>query len=116
MKYPLFIQNGRVFVNGKETVDPVLIGYAVLDAAENTDAIITNRKEVIENYIKENKLRRTFERSVLTDLVCKMESFNSELLIENGLNKNIAKSSTYNFIKLLHEANIISKQESFYFN
>ena len=35
MKYPLSIKNGRVFVNGKETVDPVLIGYAVLDAAEN---------------------------------------------------------------------------------
>lgn len=29
------IANGRVFVNGKETVDPLLIGYAMLDFAEN---------------------------------------------------------------------------------
>lgn len=116
MKNTLSIQNGRVFVNGKETVDPVLIGYAVLDSAENTDAIITNRKEVIENYIKANNLRKTYERKVLTDIVCKMESFSSETLIDNGLNERVAKSSTYNFIKLLHKANIISKQESFYFS
>ncbi len=31
----LEIVNGRVFVDGKETVDPTLIGYAVLDFAEN---------------------------------------------------------------------------------
>lgn len=29
------IANGKVFINGKETVDPVLIGYAVLDYAES---------------------------------------------------------------------------------
>lgn len=29
------IVNGRVFVEGKETIDPTLIGYAILDFAEN---------------------------------------------------------------------------------
>ena len=28
-------QAGRVFVNGKETVDPLMIGYAILDAIES---------------------------------------------------------------------------------
>lgn len=31
------IENNRVFIDGKETVDPVLIGYALLDFAESTD-------------------------------------------------------------------------------
>lgn len=44
---PIEISNGRVFVEGKETVDPVLIGYAVLDAIESeTVEFITISKEV----------------------------------------------------------------------
>ena len=31
------IVNSRVFIEGKETVDPVLIGYAVLDFAESQE-------------------------------------------------------------------------------
>jgi hypothetical protein len=31
------IVNNRIFIDGKETVDPVLIGYALLDFAESTD-------------------------------------------------------------------------------
>ena len=30
------IINGRIFIDGKETVDPTLIGYALLDFAETT--------------------------------------------------------------------------------
>lgn len=40
------VVNGRVFVEGKETVDPALIGYAVLDAAENGDMIICQEEEI----------------------------------------------------------------------
>lgn len=31
------IENNRIFIDGKETIDPVLIGYALLDFAESTD-------------------------------------------------------------------------------
>jgi hypothetical protein len=31
------IVNGRVFVEGKETIDPTLIGYAMLDFAESIE-------------------------------------------------------------------------------
>ena len=28
------IENGRVFIDGKETIDPILIGYTILDLIE----------------------------------------------------------------------------------
>lgn len=31
------IINGRIFIDGKETVDPTFIGYALLDFAENQE-------------------------------------------------------------------------------
>jgi len=31
------ICNGRVYVEGKETVDPIIIGYAVIDFAETQE-------------------------------------------------------------------------------
>ncbi|RUT68677.1 hypothetical protein D0817_20165 [Flavobacterium cupreum] len=40
------IVNGRVFVEGKETVDPALIGYAVLDEAEKGNFIICAESEL----------------------------------------------------------------------
>ena len=43
------ISNGRVFVNGKETINPELIGYAILDFAErqelNSEIIILKQPE-----------------------------------------------------------------------
>lgn len=41
------IVNGRVFVEGKETVDPTLIGYALIDFAE------TQEKDGIKIILKE---------------------------------------------------------------
>jgi len=37
------IDNGRIFINGAETIDAALIGYAVLDAVEDGDIIICTR-------------------------------------------------------------------------
>lgn len=31
------ISNNRIFVDGAETIDPVLIGYAILDFAESIE-------------------------------------------------------------------------------
>jgi hypothetical protein len=31
------IVNGRIFINGKETIDPVLIGYAMIDFVESME-------------------------------------------------------------------------------
>lgn len=45
------IVNSRVFIEGKETVDPVLIGYAVLDFAEEQDE---DCDVVIIDHVKKN--------------------------------------------------------------
>ncbi|EJL66300.1 hypothetical protein [Flavobacterium sp. CF136] len=41
------IVNGRVFVEGKETVDTNLIGYAVLDVAENSVIKSDSPKKIV---------------------------------------------------------------------
>lgn len=45
------VENGRIFVDGKETVDATLIGYAVLDAVED-GKICFNTDEEIDTAIK----------------------------------------------------------------
>ena len=48
-EFMIEISNGRVFVNGKETINPELIGYAILDFAErqelNSEIIILKQPE-----------------------------------------------------------------------
>lgn len=39
------VKGTRVYVDGKETVDPELIGYAMLDAAEEGNIVITTVKK-----------------------------------------------------------------------
>lgn len=36
----LLIENGKIFVEGRETVNPTEIGYALLDVAENNGSIV----------------------------------------------------------------------------
>lgn len=55
----LEIANNRVFVDGKETVDPVLIGYAVLDFAE------TQEKDGMKIVLKEQDV---FVESLITEV------------------------------------------------
>jgi len=54
------IVNGKVYVDEKETVDPTLIGYAILDFAENSKKesmkVILNDDEFIESFIENVKL------------------------------------------------------------
>jgi len=57
------IQNGKVFINGEQTTNPELIGYAVLDAAESigndsneSKAPLQFDKE-IQNHIELEKLK-----------------------------------------------------------
>lgn len=50
--------NGRIYINAKETVDALLIGYALLDFAENQDndgmKIVLKEQDVfVESFITE---------------------------------------------------------------
>ena len=52
------VENGRVFIDGKETVDPSLIGYTILDLIEGGTKIkIDNSIEEIFNEKDEVYLR-----------------------------------------------------------
>jgi hypothetical protein len=51
------IENGRVFVDGKETIDPLLIGYAVLDAAEDNKISINTEAEI------DDAIKKVFDAS-----------------------------------------------------
>lgn len=58
IKTMIEIVNGKIFVEGKETVDPTLIGYALLDFAENQDndglKIVLKEQDVfVESFITE---------------------------------------------------------------
>lgn len=49
------ITEGRIFIDGKETIDPTLIGYAVIDAVQEENIIITTPgqfDEVVTEVIK----------------------------------------------------------------
>jgi len=51
----LVIQGGKIFVEGKETVDVNLIGYALLDFAEDINSLeeifqISLDKEIVKDY------------------------------------------------------------------
>lgn len=108
------INNNCVFVNGKKTTDPTLIGLAILDALETGERRPIDKRErrnKIKAYIKEKQFRKTLERKHLTDIICSMIVFDSETLIERAEKKNISRASAYNFMVLLQEANIITKKE-----
>ena len=108
------IANNQVFVQGKQTTDPTLIGLAILDSLESKDIKIidqSERRNKINAYIKEKQLRKTLERRHLIDIICSMFIFSSEELIERAESLNISRASAYNFTVLLKEANIITPKE-----
>ena len=110
----LTIVNNKVFVQGKQTIDPTLIGLALLDAVELSKYRYVDhseRRAKINAYVKQKRLRNTLERRQLTDIVCSMFVFSSEELIERAEKLKISRGSAYNFTVLLKDANIITPKE-----
>lgn len=108
------IVNNQVFVEGKKTTDPTLIGLAILDAIESKQDMAvdySDRRDKINAYVKQKQLRKTLERRHLIDIVCSMFVFSSEELIERAEKLNISRASAYNFTVLLKDANIVTKKE-----
>ena len=108
------IVNNKVFVQGKQTTDPTLIGLAILDAIESKQDMAvdySDRRDKINAYIKQKRLRNTLERRNLIDIVCSMFIFSSEELIERAEKLKISRGSAYNFTVLLKDANIITSKE-----
>lgn len=100
------IVNGKVFVEGKETVDPLLIGYAVLDAAENAVIDISSIKEKYLEYIKNKNFRKTQEREMLIDLMVSKNITNQIDLVKEAKKMFICQASCYNLFAFLKKTGI----------
>lgn len=120
------ILNGRVFLDGKETINPEHIGYAILDYAENSSDsgqsksidFLIDESEMIDKYndfIKENTMRSTFERKALLELLAKMpNNFVSMDFVKKGTSLNIAYPTCYNFLNSAVDAGIIEMNPKTY--
>jgi hypothetical protein len=120
------ILNGRIFLDGKETINPELIGYAVLDYAENSSHsseskpidFLIDESEMVDKYndfIKENTMRSTFERKALLELLAKMpNNFVSMDFVKKGTSLNIAYPTCYNFLNSAVDAGIIEMNPKTY--
>ncbi len=119
------IIESKVFVNGKETVNPELIGLAVLDLAENRNGIISlnipqrlsqdELREKFFNHLKENNLRHTHERKTLIELAFTINPFKPTELVKRATDHRIAQASCYNFIQTCVDAGIVEIQPRKYF-
>lgn len=119
------IINDKVFVNGKETVNPELIGLAVLDLAESRKGIISlnipqklsqdELRDKFFNHLKENNLRHTHERKTLIELAFTIDPFEPTELVKRATDLRIAQASCYNFIQTCVDAGIVEIQPRKYF-
>lgn len=78
MSQPLIIDSGRVFIDGKETVDVNLIGYTILDAVENgysveitkkTNELYNNNEIVFLVHDEEQKPRMILSTIIINESV-----------------------------------------------
>ncbi|RKS00427.1 hypothetical protein [Flavobacterium sp. 102] len=115
------IINNRIFIEGKETIDPVLIGYAVLDAVENSTASQSKTMmlgELISQEIKAKYFsmvdRKTMERELILDFVLKTKSFETIKKLKNGFDLvhkiRINHGTFYNTVNDLIEKGVLIKQ------
>lgn len=100
------IEEGRVFIDGKETVDPVLIGYAVLDYAENSNIDLQTIKEKYHAYIKCRNHRKTYEREALIDLIVLNKITTPQDLAIEAKKIHISQASCYNVFNFLKKTGI----------
>lgn len=113
------IVNGRVYVDGVETIDPTLIGYAILDFAENNPqskpivdlSFLIDKQTIIDKYnqyLKDNSFRSTWERTLLIELICTMgKTFTSTDFIKEGMKSNINYTTCYNFLNVICDSDLI---------
>lgn len=118
------IENNQFYINGFKTIDPELIGYAILDFIENGGKEIPKNKTTAKNktaskekyfdYLRENKLSITRERKLLIDLFLNIKDFEPMELIKKALKHKITPATCYNFIQTCVDAEILEIQPKKY--
>lgn len=115
----LEIYNNRVFINGKETVNPELIGLALLDYAESLPenkkaidfAFLVDRDEIVERftkYLSDNAFRNTLERRNLIELLVTMNDFSAKDFVNEAMQLKASYPTCYNFLQVCVDAKILN--------
>lgn len=111
----LQIKNSIVYIDGRSTENPTLIGLALLDSvnktSKNIDYVTSNQR--LNTYLKQNKKRQTPERSEILKIIHKLNnSFEAETIF-NEMKKRkfvVSLSTVYNTIKLLVTCEILKEK------
>lgn len=103
-----------VYVDGKKTKNPFVIGLAMLDAVENkkTTISIESAKSALITYLKKNKLRQTSERMTLLRMVQEINhAFDAEALYQLMKEKKmrVCRSTVYNNLDIFLKCKIIKQ-------
>ena len=110
----VIIKHGRVLVDDKVTTNPIVIGLAVLDAAEekpNNENYLANKKR-LSNYLKKHSYNQTIERF---EVLKTTHNFENTFTINQVYSKMIDQkrfislSAVYKTFKILIDANILIK-------
>lgn len=122
----LVIEQGRIFIEGVETTDPNLIGYAIIDLVQDGKSIVV--KDVESNkykncikdkyfkFLKSRNMSLTRERKILIGIVSEMNEFNPYDLFEKSieLETNISRPTIYNFLETCVDSEIAEIQPRSY--
>lgn len=110
----LELKNNKIYVHGKPTKNPELIGCAILDQIDQLkqtkEERYSNAKDVLKTYIEESHLRATPERDYILMALFKMENFTAEKLydeLQYEYNFIVSRSTIYNAISLFKRLKII---------
>lgn len=106
------IVNGRVFVEGKETVDPTLIGYAVLDAAEDNQNSVfhpvsdKSLLSIIKNQVELEALNTWLEQEY-EDIQSKMCNYSDQTTFEVNWPSSYV---LFNLIMMIKNGSLVFKE------
>lgn len=114
------ISNNRIFIDGKETVDPLKIGYWILEFVENSKTTTSKSftiSELLNEDIKEEYFslvdRKTIERETIFDFILKENHIESISDAFEKFNKEhklvISRGTFYNTVNSLVEHGILIK-------
>ncbi len=80
----------------------------------NQDKLLSEVRQIFENYLLENKLRRTPERfAILTEIYRRQDHFDADQLYDfmKQNNYHISRATVYNTLELLSKCGLIIKHQ-----
>lgn len=93
-------EKGRVFINGKESVDPTLIGYAILDIVESgNDISISNKASFDEIFKERDFVYLVHDEDQIKRMITGFEISNDNILYLVSSGESVSKHYSYELSK-----------------